>query len=394
MSTPSRPVGLILAGGRSLRMREAFPGGQSDKGLLELSGKPLLSHVIERFAPQTSQLILNANGDPARFATFNLPVVPDSIDGFAGPLAGLLAGLHWTRANAPDTTHLVSVSTDVPFLPTNLVQRLHTALIETEAPIALARSSGGLHPVIGLWPMALADDLAAALRDGTRKVQDWTTRHAAVPVDFTDINLNGRNIDPFFNANTPRDLAQARAVLSHEHPTVIASPIPPVIGIAGWKNSGKTTLAVRLIEEFTRRGLKVASIKHTHHGLRVDDADTDSASHRRAGAWQAIVVGPHAWAIDEKLQSTPPPSLKDSLARLSPSDLILVEGYKSAAIPKIEVRRAAQADRRPLAATDPDIIAVATDHETDSGPLPVFSLDDSAAIADFIAQRLGPPPTA
>lgn len=173
-----------------------------------------------------------------------------------------------------------------------------------------------------------------------------------------------------------------------------ASPIPPVIGIAGWKNSGKTTLAVRLIEEFTRRGLKVASIKHTHHGLCVDDRDTDSASHRRAGAWQVIVVGPHAWAIDEKLQSTPPPSLKDSLARLTPSDLVIVEGYKSATIPKIEVRRAAQTDRRPLAATDPDIIAVAADHDTHGGPLPLFALDDIAAIADFIAQGLGLPPTA
>lgn len=218
MSTPSRSIGLILAGGRSLRMRDAFPSGQSDKGLLELSGKPLLCHVIERLAPQCSQLILNANGDPTRFINFNLPVVPDTVDGFAGPLAGLLAGLYWARANAPNTTHLVSVSTDVPFLPTNLVERLHTTRLETGALIAIARSSSGLHPVIGLWPVALADDLAAALQDGTRKVQDWTTRHAAVPVDFPDINLNGRDIDPFFNANTPRDLGKARDLLGQEQP--------------------------------------------------------------------------------------------------------------------------------------------------------------------------------
>lgn len=173
-----------------------------------------------------------------------------------------------------------------------------------------------------------------------------------------------------------------------------APPIPPVIGIAGWKNSGKTTLAVRLIEEFTHRGLKVASIKHTHHALRVDDADTDSARHQHAGAWQTIVVGPHAWAIDAELQSTPPPRLNDSLARLSQSDLVIVEGYKTAAIPKIEVRRTAQKDQQPLADTDPNFIAVATDHDTHSGPLPLFSLDDIAAIADFIAQRLGLPPTA
>ena len=223
MSIYPRPIGLILAGGRSLRMRGAFPGGQipgdqSDKGLLELSGRPLLSHVIERLAPQSGQLILNANGDPARLANFNLPVVADTIEGFAGPLAGLLAGMQWTRANAPNTTHLVSVSTDVPFLPTNLVERLHSALSETQALIALARSSSGMHPVIGLWPLALADDLETALKQGTRKVQDWTSRHAVVPVDFPNIVLKAREVDPFFNANTSLDLAEARELLGEEPP--------------------------------------------------------------------------------------------------------------------------------------------------------------------------------
>ena len=168
-----------------------------------------------------------------------------------------------------------------------------------------------------------------------------------------------------------------------------ASPNPPVIGIAGWKNSGKTTLAFRLIEEFTRRGLTVTSIKHTHHDLRIDDMNTDSARHQRAGATKVIVVGSHAWAIGTDLQSTPPPDLEDSLARLSSSDLVIVEGYKSAPIPKIEVRRAVQTDRRPLAPGDPGILAIAADHDTPSGRLPLFSLDDIAAIANFIAQRLG-----
>ena len=219
MANLTKPIGLILAGGRSQRMQTASPGDQNDKGLLELSGVPLLSHVIARLAPQSAPLILNANGDPARFAKFNLPVIPDTIEGFAGPLAGLLAGLQWTHANAPGSTHLVSVSTDVPFLPLNLVERLQSALIENQAHIALARSSGGLHPVIGLWPLALADDLEAALRAGIRKVQDWTTRHAAVPVDFPDVVMKGRNVDPFFNTNTPSELAEARDLLEGElHP--------------------------------------------------------------------------------------------------------------------------------------------------------------------------------
>ena len=166
-----------------------------------------------------------------------------------------------------------------------------------------------------------------------------------------------------------------------------SSANPPVIGIAGWKNSGKTTLTVRLISEFTQRGIAVASIKHAHHDLQFDAIDTDSARHQRAGATNVIVVGPNAWAIGTDVQSTPPPDLKNSLARLSSADLIIVEGYKTAPIPKIEVRRAAQPDRRPLAPDDPAIIAIAADHNTHTGQLPVFALDDIAAIANFIAQH-------
>lgn len=218
MSTHSKPLGLILAGGRSTRMRDAFTGPLSDKSLLDLAGQPLLGHVVARLAPQAGRIVLNANGDPQRFAPFGLPIIADTIEDFAGPLAGLLAGLLWTQENAPDATHVVSVSTDVPFLPLDLVDRLHAARIETQSTIALARSRGELHPVVGLWPVALAGDLESALREGSRKVQDWTNRHAAVPVDFPDLVLNGRAVDPFFNANTPQDLAEARKLLSGQFP--------------------------------------------------------------------------------------------------------------------------------------------------------------------------------
>lgn len=164
----------------------------------------------------------------------------------------------------------------------------------------------------------------------------------------------------------------------------------PVIGIAGWKKSGKTTLTVRLIEEFTRRGLKVASIKHAHHEFQIDDQETDSARHRRAGAGEVVVIGGKRWAMVHELKDEPEPNLEEVFTWLSPSDLIIVEGYKSADIPKIEARRSVQQDRRHLAVDDPTIIAIASDHETDHENLPLFSLDDVVGIADFIERSVGP----
>jgi molybdopterin-guanine dinucleotide biosynthesis protein A len=210
----TKPTGLLLAGGQSRRMSDAFAAGRGDKGLLDLSGKPMLGHVIERLAPQAGRIVINANGDPARFASFNLPVVPDTIEGYAGPLAGILAGLRWSIVNAPDATHVVSVSTDAPFLPADLVTKLQQGLATASGSIALAQSGGELHPVIGLWPIALADDLEQALRAGTRKVLAWTDRHGTIPVEFPFSYLKGRYVDPFFNANTPEELAEARQLLA------------------------------------------------------------------------------------------------------------------------------------------------------------------------------------
>lgn len=163
----------------------------------------------------------------------------------------------------------------------------------------------------------------------------------------------------------------------------------PVIGIAGWKKSGKTTLAVRLIEELTRRGLRIASVKHAHHDFRIDDGETDSARHRRAGASQVAVVSSRRWALVSELGEAPEPGLTEVLARLGPCDLVIVEGYKGAAIPKIEVRRSAAASQETLADKDPNVIAIAADHVVSAPGLAVFPLDDVAGIADFIARAVG-----
>jgi len=196
-------VGLLLAGGQSRRM------GGGDKTLRLLGGIPLLERVIERLRPQIDALVLNANGDPARFARCALPVVPDSVPGFAGPLAGVLAGLDWAATHRSDCHYVVSVATDAPFLPADLVVRLAEGLDEAGADLSCATSGGRSHPVFGLWPVRLRDDLRGALVDqGVRKVDLWTARHKLATVPFSD-----QPVDPFFNANRPEDFAAAEALL-------------------------------------------------------------------------------------------------------------------------------------------------------------------------------------
>jgi molybdopterin-guanine dinucleotide biosynthesis protein A len=205
-------TGVILAGGQSRRM------GGGDKGLLDLAGKPMLAHVIERLAPQVGRLIINANGDPSRFAAFGLPVVADTIPDFAGPLAGVLAGMRWSRANTPAACWIATAAGDAPLLPRDLVERCIQALEGRAEDVALAQSVGELHPVIGLWPVALAEDLETQLAAGVRKVLTWTDRHGTMPVPFPLAQVGGVDLDPFFNANTPQELADLRALLARTAP--------------------------------------------------------------------------------------------------------------------------------------------------------------------------------
>jgi molybdenum cofactor guanylyltransferase len=196
-------VGLLLAGGQSRRM------GGGDKSLRLLGGIPLLEWVIKRLRPQVDALVLNANGDPTRFAPFALPVAPDTVLGFAGPLAGVLAGLDWTVSHRPDCPYVVSVATDAPFLPVDLVARLAEPISEARADLSCAASGGRSHPVFGLWPVRLREDLRRAVVDqGIRKVDFWTARHRLTTVSFPV-----QPLDPFFNANSPEDLETAAALL-------------------------------------------------------------------------------------------------------------------------------------------------------------------------------------
>jgi len=213
-------VGLLLAGGQSRRM------GGGDKALRVIGGVSLLERVIERMRPQVETLVLNANGDPARFAGFGLPVVPDSVPDYAGPLAGLLAGLDWTAEHRPDCPYIVSVATDAPFLPGDLVSRLVRGMEKSGADLACAASGGQPHPVIGLWPVRLREDLRrAVVVETVRKVDVWTARHRFATVPFPS-----DPIDPFFNANRPEDLTTAAALLAAEEDRGLPGETPSQSG--------------------------------------------------------------------------------------------------------------------------------------------------------------------
>jgi molybdopterin-guanine dinucleotide biosynthesis protein A len=192
--------GVVLAGGLARRM------GGGDKPLRLLGGRPMLDHVLARLAPQVAAVALNANGEAARFAAYALPVWPDTLPGHPGPLAGILAAME-----ASPLPWVVTVPGDCPFLPADLVARLHAAREAAGTPLACAASGGFAHPPIALWPAALAGDLRAAIAAGERKIDRWTARHGVAQAEWPIAPH-----DPFFNANTPEELAEAEAILRAE----------------------------------------------------------------------------------------------------------------------------------------------------------------------------------
>jgi molybdopterin-guanine dinucleotide biosynthesis protein A len=200
------PLGLVLAGGLARRM------GGGDKARIRIGGATILERVRARFAPQCAAVILNANGDPARFADTGLTVVPDSVPGFAGPLAGILAGLDWAAAHRPEIADVASVPGDCPFLPHDLVARLATARSKAGVPLACARSGDWRHPVVGLWPVRLTENLRHALvNEDLHKIEIWTARHGIIAVDWPVTP-----VDPFFNVNTPEDAEAAQLMAAME----------------------------------------------------------------------------------------------------------------------------------------------------------------------------------
>lgn len=202
-------VGVLLAGGLSRRM------GGGDKSLCSLCGVSLLERVVTRFRPQADVLVLNANGNPARFQEFGLPVLADTFPGFVGPLAGVLAGMIWARENCPQARYIATAACDTPFFPRNLVATLGGAV--GARMIAVAACRGRVHPTFALWSVELAQPLEAAIAAGRRRLFDWVSEHNGIIVEFEPSLLGGAEIDPFLNINSPDDLGAAEQFLATKH---------------------------------------------------------------------------------------------------------------------------------------------------------------------------------
>lgn len=350
-------TGVILAGGRGTRM-----AGQ-DKGLLPYAGKLLIAQVIARLAPQLPRLAINANRHIASYARFGYPVFPDQDTRFLGPLAGVIAALSHS-----DTEWVLTVPTDTPALPADLVARMCAAVNNTH--IHAVTCLGEWQPVFALWPRACLPALHDFLARGERAMHLFLREQQAVAVDFSD------QPGAFANINTP---AQLHAQDS----------ISPVLGIVAWSGTGKTTLLKQLIPLLHQRGIRPGLIKHAHHAFDIDTPGKDSYELRQAGAEQVLVASRQRWALmTETPQQKTDPSLQELLTHLDHAmlDIVLVEGFKHERFPKIELHRPAL--QQPLLALDdPDIIAVATDvtalPETNC---PLLDLNNPREIAGFIQQ--------
>lgn len=264
-------LGLILAGGLSRRM------GGGDKPLVEVEGKTLLARTVERLAPQTGRMLLNANGDPARFAAYGLQVAADVVEGYGGPLVGVLTGLEWMREHMPGCRWMVSVAADTPLFPEDLVPRLLAAVEAEGARLAVAASGPRAHPVFGLWPVDLLDDLRrAVVEEGVRKIDAWTDRYPLARVDWPD-----RPVDPFFNVNTPEDAIRLGMILAGSFPDE-----PPL----------RASRPVAVVVE--RRDGATAWVTETWRPLEVVDeppaASPPWAMLRKGEGWEHyLAVAPH-----------------------------------------------------------------------------------------------------
>ncbi len=423
-------TGVVLAGGRGARM------GGADKGLVEVAGRPMIEHILAAVERQAGAVTINANRSTDRYARYGHPVVADRLDGFQGPLAGMASAL------AAATTELVLVvPCDSPLVDPSLGPRLHAALAAREADVAVAHDGARMHPVFVLLRRSVLSGLEAFLARGERRIDRWFAEEKTEVVDFSDLP------DMFLNVNREADRSRLEARLARRpgsgpgtpgarfaspgshgpergappggggHPGIRPAPggktkrrpastradarrrRPPVVGFAGYSGSGKTTLATGVVRSLAGAGFRVAAVKHAHHSFDVDQPGKDSYELRRAGAVQTLIGSRRRWALVTEVDAAREPTLDELVDRLDREsvDIVLVEGFKHAEVPKIAVRREEDA---PLV-DDPFVVAVAAPGGRDGGrdtrerrTLPRLDLDRPDRVARFIVERfLTPIPT-
>ncbi|MDB9869565.1 molybdenum cofactor guanylyltransferase MobA [Alphaproteobacteria bacterium] len=363
---------VILAGGKGRRM------GGKDKALIPLLDRPLLSYVLESISGYVAPIALNINTNLDKFSEFGYEIIEDPIKGHLGPLAGILASLNWARQL--NQKWVMTLPCDTPFLPKNIVKEMiKLKNKELDVDLVVAQSKGYNHPVIALWKSDLNLKLEKALNEGIRKIDIFTSSLKVAYVDFDKINND--NFDPFTNLNSPLDLIKAQQILGK---------LPPFFGLAGWSGSGKTTLCTKLIENFTKIGITIGTLKHAHHKFELDKPGKDSFNLRKAGARPMIISSKERFAMIQENDEHDEKSLFQMIEMFSKDpiqkcDLIIVEGYKNDPIPKFEVYRPI-IGKPELYKEDNNIFAIASDINIESS-IPTFDLNNINSISDFIIQR-------
>ena len=363
---------VILAGGKGRRM------GGKDKALIPLLDRPLLSYDLESISGHVAPIALNINTNLDKFSEFGYEIIEDPIKGHLGPLAGILASLNWARQL--NQKWVMTLPCDTPFLPKNIVKEMiKLKNKELDVDLVVAQSKGYNHPVIALWKSDLNLKLEKALNEGIRKIDIFTSSLKVAYVDFDKINND--NFDPFTNLNSPLDLIKAQQILGK---------LPPFFGLAGWSGSGKTTLCTKLIENFTKIGITIGTLKHAHHKFELDKPGKDSFNLRKAGARPMIISSKERFAMIQENDEHDEKSLFQMIEMFSKDpiqkcDLIIVEGYKNEPIPKFEVYRPI-IGKPELYKEDNNIFAIASDINIESS-IPTFDLNNINSISDFIIQR-------
>ncbi|MDC1134181.1 molybdenum cofactor guanylyltransferase MobA [Alphaproteobacteria bacterium] len=363
---------VILAGGKGRRM------GGKEKALVPLLDRPLLSYVLESISGQVAPIALNINTSLDKFNKFGYQIIEDPIKGHLGPLAGILASLNW--AHTLNHKWVLTLPCDTPFLPKNLVEEMiKVKSNDLSLDLVIARSKGYNHPVIALWKSELKSKLRIALEEGVRKIDLFTANLKIGYVDFD--SRKNIQFDPFTNLNSPLDLIHAQQILGK---------LPPFFGLAGWSGSGKTTLCTKLIENFTKIGIKIGTLKHAHHKFELDKPGKDSFNLRKAGSRPMIISSKERFALIQENDENEEKSLFQMLEMFAKDpiqkcDLIIVEGFKNEPIPKIEVYRKI-IGKPELYKEDKNIFAIATDTKINSS-IPILDLNKVNSISDYILKK-------
>ena len=359
---------VILAGGKGRRM------GVKEKALVNLLDRPLLSYTLENISGKVAPIALNVNNNLKEFKKFGYKMLEDPIKGHLGPLVGILASLNW--AKNLDQKWVLTLPCDTPFIPKNLIEALIEAKNENpDIDLVVAKSRGFKHPVIALWKTNNNIKLKNAIEDGIRKIDNFTSQLKIKYVNFD--NLNQSRFDPFTNLNSPRDLITAMQILGK---------LPPIIGLAGWSGSGKTTLCAKLIENFTKIGISVGTLKHAHQKFDIDKPGKDSYKLRKAGARPMVISSKERFALIQENGNEEKNlfEILDIFAKnpVNKCELILIEGYKNEFIKKLEVFRS-EIDKPFLYPNDRNIFAIVSEKKIQV-PIPYYNINNIGGICELL----------